>query len=94
MQFLFKLFTTKLTLDGFEYKTEKSDSGFRVIISRCPWYDLMANSERESLAEKVGTLICSTEYSGWASEFGDDICFQLERQICKGSEFCILHFNR
>jgi len=96
MEALFKLFTTKLTLDGFEYKTEKPEDGssFRIIISKCPWYDLMLNSGREGLSAKVGDRICNTEYAGWASEFDENISFQLERQICHGSASCILRFSR
>lgn len=93
---LFECLTTRLALDGFTFKVEKteSDCGFRVIIERCPWHGLMVKSGRESLSGKVGTLICSTEYSTWASEFGDDIRFELQRQICQGSEYCILRFSR
>jgi len=95
MEALFKCFTTKLALDGFTFKAEKigGDSGFRVIIDRCPWHDLMVKSGRANLSEKVGTCICNTEYRVWASEFGDNICFELQSQICKGSEFCILQFS-
>ena len=95
MEALVECFTTKLTLDGFTFRIEKTrnDRGFRVIINRCPWHSLMVKSGRENLSEKVGTLICNTEYSTWASEFGDNICFELQDQICKGSEFCILQFS-
>lgn len=96
MEALLECFTTKLTLDGFTFRVERTgdDSGFRVIIERCPWHDLMVKSGRENLSEKVGTLICNTEYSAWASEFDDNICFELQHQICKGSQFCILQFSR
>ena len=95
MEALFKCFTTKLTLDGFTFKTEKTgnNSGFRVIIDRCPWHDLMIKSGRENLSGKMGALICNTEGSVWASEFDDNIRFELQGQICKGSEFCILQFS-
>lgn len=95
MEALFHCLTTKLTLDGFRFETEKTgnDGSFKVIIDRCPWHDLMVKSGRENLSEKVGNLICNTEYSVWASEFGNDICFELQRQICKGSESCILQFS-
>ena len=92
---LFECFTAKLLLDGFRFKTEKAqnDSAFTVIIESCPWYDLITKSGREHLAEKVGALICNTEYSGWAAEFGDNIRFELQDQICKGSKSCILQFS-
>jgi hypothetical protein len=95
MEALFECLTTKLILDGFKFETEKTenDSGFRVIIDSCPWYDLMVKSGREHLAGNVGTRICNTEYSAWASEFNNDICFELQSQICKGAESCRLQFS-
>ena len=95
MEALFECFTTKLTLEGYAFKTDKigNNSGFRVIIDRCPWHDLMIKAKRENLSGKVGTLICNTEGSVWASEFDDNIRFELQSQICKGSEFCILQFS-
>ena len=92
---LFECFTAKLLLDGFRFKTEKArnSSIFTVIIESCPWYDLIIKSGREHLAERVGSLICNTEYSGWAAEFGGNISFELQEQICKGSKSCILQFG-
>ena len=96
MEDLFNCFTTKLTLDGFQFKTEKAEDGntFKVIIERCPWYDLMVNSKREHLSGKVGTRICNTEYSVWASEFSDNISCKLQEQLCKGSQTCVVQFSR
>jgi predicted ArsR family transcriptional regulator len=89
---LFEALTTKLKLEGFEFKTEKTDRGFRITINNCPWHNLMIKSKREVLSGKVGTLICNTEYRAWAAEFGENIKFELEEQICTGSRRCILEF--
>lgn len=95
MEALFECLTTKLMLDGFTFKTEKAENGggFRVIIDRCPWHDLMVKSGREHLSGKVGSRICNTEYLAWASEFNNGIRFELQSQICKGSESCRLQFS-
>jgi len=92
---LFECLTTKLSLEGFTFKAEKAGDGggFKIVISKCPWHDLMVKSGREELSGKVGALICNTENSVWASEFGDDILFGLGNQICKGSASCILKFS-
>ena len=92
---LFECLTTKFTIEGYAFKTEKTKngSGFRIIIERCPWHNLMVKSGRENLSGKVGTCICNTEYSVWASEFDEKISFELQCQICKGSEFCVLEFT-
>jgi len=91
---LFECLTTKLTLEGFKFKAEKKDShSFKIAINVCPWHNLMVKSGREKLSGKVGTLICNTEYSAWASEFGQNIRFELGEQICQGSQSCILHFK-
>ena len=86
--------TAKLSLEGFSFKAEKAgESGLRVVISRCPWHDLMIKSGRENLSVKVGSLICRTEYSVWAAEFGDNLLFRLPRQICDGAEACVLELS-
>lgn len=95
MRALFEGVTTKLTLEGFTFRADRAegDRGFRVTIDRCPWHELMVKSERKHLSEKVGTLICKAEYLAWASEFDEDIRFELEGQICGGSESCGLRFG-
>lgn len=91
---LFECITTKLGLEGFEFEAvEPNERGFDIVITGCPWHNLMLKSGREKFSGKVGTLICNTEYSGWASEFGDDIKFELGEQICEGSPTCVLRFR-
>jgi hypothetical protein len=92
---LIECLTTKLMLEGFTFKTETIENhrGFRIIIEKCPWFDLLVKSGRENLADKVSDVICNTDYSTWASEFGDNIKFELQRQICKDSKHCLLQFS-
>jgi hypothetical protein len=90
---LYEGISTRLDLEGFEFQAENYDEGFRIIIKKCPWHELMTKSGRGHLSEKVNVLICGTENSVWASEFGD-IIFEPEAQICKGSTGCILRFGR
>jgi hypothetical protein len=92
IQGLLEGITTRLTLEGFEFEAEKGSVGFRIFIKKCPWQELMTKSGREHLSEKVSSLICKTENSVWASEFGD-IPFQLEKQMCKSCEHCVLRFG-
>ena len=96
-----KCFSKKLELDGFEFEVEKSRStGFgndciNFVISRCPWHDILIRSKREHLSDKIGGVICSTEYSLWASEFGPDIKFEFgKNRICQGNSSCILSFMK
>ena len=95
MDALLECLATKLNLEGFEFHIEKSDSkaGLQISISDCPWHNLMLKSGREKLSGEIGSIICNTEYSAWASEFGDNIEFELKGQICKGSPSCILQFS-
>lgn len=93
MDALLECFSAKLKLDGFKFKTEKTVSKLKIIISSCPWHNIMIKSNRTSLSERIGSRICNTEYSVWAQEFGDDIKFSLEDKICRGSSSCILTFK-
>jgi hypothetical protein len=90
---LFEAVTTKLYLEGFVFEAERIDGGFRIVVSECPWHNIMVTAGREGLSGRVGTLICNSEYSVWASEFGRDIRFELGDQICEGCKTCVLNFS-
>jgi hypothetical protein len=89
-----KSLETKLALEGFKFKVEQGENGFRIRVSDCPWHNLIVKSEREKFSEKVGTAICGVEYSVWASEFDENVQFRLSAQKCKGSETCVLEFKK
>jgi hypothetical protein len=65
----------KLSLEGFKFKLEQEEKGFRIRISDCPWHNLMVKSGREKFSGMVGTTICNVEYSVWVSEFDENIQF-------------------
>jgi hypothetical protein len=90
---LLECFSVKLKLDGFKFNTKKTATKLKIIISSCPWHNIMIKSNRTVLSEKVGSRICNAEYSIWAQEFGDNIKFSLEDKICRGSSSCILTFK-
>ena len=96
MEGLLECLKSKLNLEGFVFRAERTRDGvgLRITLSRCPWHDLMVKSGREELSGKVGTLICNTEYSVWASEFGANIQFELKGQICTGGKSCVLAFQQ
>ena len=101
LEALCECFSIKLELDGFEFEVEKSrsqDTGndhINFIISRCPWHETMIKSNRTHLSEKVGGVVCKTEYGIWASEFGPDIKFKFgKNRICQGNSSCILSFMK
>jgi hypothetical protein len=89
-------FTTKLSLEGHHHRVENVDDrgGFQITIDQCPWHNIMVDAGREKLSGKVGSTICPTEYSVWASEFGDDIHWEQRCRLCEGSETCVIQFWR
>lgn len=84
----------KLEMDGFQFEKNKSKNLLTVSIYRCPWHDIMVKSGREKLSGKVGPLICHTEYSVWAQEFGKDLNFSLGDGLCCGQKHCSLIFSK
>ena len=100
LEALCECFSRKLDLDGFKFEVEKSipeDGGsgnIKFIISKCPWYDILLKSKRAHLSDRIGGVICSTEYNVWASEFGLNIKFEFgKKRICCGGLNCILSFK-
>jgi hypothetical protein len=86
--------TTKLILDGFEFKTIQSENGFEILIKGCPWHNILIQSKRSSVSAVIGKTICGTEYSVWAAEFDDKINFEFKDRICEGARSCILKFAK
>jgi hypothetical protein len=82
----------RLKLEGFDFDLGRDEAGINIIISRCPWHELMVKSGRGHLSKKVSDVICREENSVWATEFGD-ISYMPDEQICKGSVRCILRFR-
>jgi hypothetical protein len=93
---LLDCFIFKLNVEGFIFKIERMENkrGFRAIVDKCPWHNMLVNAGRENVSEIIGTTICNTDGSAWASEFGDDIRFEIESQLCSGSEKCIMKFSQ
>jgi hypothetical protein len=89
---LFRGVAARLRLEGFSFKGEREDEGFAILVTRCPWHDLMIRSGREHLSARVGELICQVENSAWGKEFGD-IGFQRTSGICRGDPECLLRFT-
>lgn len=95
LEALIECLTTKLGWEGYAYEAVRgsNDQGFEMLIRECPWHRLLVKSGREALGERVGVRICGTEYSVWASEFGEGIRFELGDTICQGSPSCVLRFQ-
>jgi hypothetical protein len=89
---LYECFTTKLAIDGLVFTSEKEENGFTIRITECPWLALLRNAEREHVAGTIGSKICTAEYSTWAKEFGADIQYELQSQLCRGATCCTLRF--
>ncbi len=86
-------FTTKMTLEGYTYDTRRTDDGFEISVTQCPWYDIMVGANRRHIAEKIGSRICTSEAKGWAAEFDKNISFELTGQLCQGKDCCRLCFK-
>jgi hypothetical protein len=92
---LFHCFTTKLTLEGYVFTSAwEGGNAFKVMISECPWYEMMKRSGREEFAGKVGACICRAEYAVWADEFGHGSGLEMSSFLCGGADYCQLEFRR
>lgn len=94
MDALLECIKIKMRLDKFKFEIKKINQGkdLKIVVDQCPWHNTMIKSGRENLSQKVGSAVCSVEYSVWAKEFGDNIGFEIKDRICKGSKCCTLFF--
>lgn len=88
---LLECFSAKLSIEGFEFRAAIDRDCLKVCITLCPWHHLMVKSGRGHLSEKVSSLICTTENSVWASEFGG-MRSEIGPRMCKGDQECVFKF--
>lgn len=87
-------FGAKLKLEGFTFTVKRRKDIVVFSVTRCPWMDILVKSGREHLFKDISELICETEYSVWAREFGPDLTFRLRGRLCCGAPCCRLQFSR
>ncbi|MBD3292432.1 MAG: hypothetical protein GF393_05880 [Armatimonadia bacterium] len=83
----------KLAAEGHRYDVHFENSGHvEVVISRCPWREVLEQSEREHLGPDIADRICATEIAAWADEFspeeGPQIVATMAESICDGDKCC------
>lgn len=85
----------KLDLDGYKFRLINKDNLISIKITECPWHNILIRSGREDLSEKIGSIICKTEYSAFAYEFDPKYKLEICSRICssKKENFCIFNFD-
>jgi len=85
----------KLAAEGHDYEVRvTSPAEAEIVITKCPWREVLAASGRTYLGPEIADRICATEGAMWASEFGADLQFELAEAICHGDDRCRLVFRR
>lgn len=106
MNDLLEALKIKMELDGFKISagikspgtsnkksTPSPEKILQIEITDCPWHNIMIKAKRENLSERIGSLICRTEYSTFAKEFNKNIEVKIADQICDRSNKCIFQFS-
>lgn len=83
----------KLAAEGHRYDVDfKNPDGAEIVISKCPWREILEGSGREHLGPDIADRICATEIAAWAEEFspedGPPIVAEMAEAICNGGECC------
>jgi predicted ArsR family transcriptional regulator len=86
---LVECLSARYALEGYDAAVEQGSEGeVSVCIKTCPWLEKMKKSGREHLASKVSQVICPTEHSAWAAEFGMTPEVDIPRSMCEGAGSC------
>jgi hypothetical protein len=83
----------KLAAEGHRYRaSSRNPDGAEIVISRCPWRDVLEQTGREHLGPEIADRICATEAATWAAEFSPDagpaIEMEMPESICRGDARC------
>jgi len=68
------------------------DSTLEVSITACPWLEILKNSDRLHLAERIAKKICVADLGAWAKEFGKVLKFSAINTKCADSHCCRVRF--
>ena len=75
----------------------ENTGGAAVVITQCPWREVLVQSGRERLGSEIADRICATEAAAWAREFspegGPAIRAEMTEAICRGDERCRIVFR-
>ena len=89
-----KAISVKLEAEGYDYKQKAlGPDHSQIVITKCPWYDILMKVNREHLAPKIADSICRLEFQTWLSEFGGHLSFSMESRCCVGDSVCVLDFH-
>jgi len=88
LQELARAFQLKFAAEGYDYRVESEESEVRIIVEKCPWYEILKSSGRTSIAEPIADRICALEFAGWAHEFAEPIEFQMRKRLCVEKDNC------
>ena len=92
---LVRCMALKFAAEGHDYAVRTPAPGeAEIVITRCPWHELLESSGRTHLGPEIADRICATEGATWATEFGDGIDFAMTEAICHGAEHCRFVFRR
>ncbi|MDD4859112.1 MAG: DUF6125 family protein [Dehalococcoidales bacterium] len=85
---------TKMTLDGHPVEIKwQGESGFEIIVKKCPWHELRVKSGRINISPRIGEVICGTNMTAIAAEFNKDIKVERPFRICSGDAACRFRFS-
>ena len=87
-----KALKVKLALDRFKFKIFKRQGLISVKITECPWHNILIRAGRENLSSRIGSTICTAEYSVFAGEFIPGATLELASRICSKNKSCLFNF--
>ncbi len=84
----------KFTSEGHDYQVTMANlKRAEIVISNCPWRELLVSSDRAHLGPEIADRICALEAATWAAEFSEQIEGELAEAICRGDERCRFTFK-
>jgi hypothetical protein len=90
---LVRCMALKCAAEGHRYDVSfQNPNQATFVISRCPWRQILEDSDREHLGPDIADRICAREATGWAEEFspeaGPTIEVEMAESICHGDCCC------
>lgn len=85
----------RFAVEGYEVGLNRlSGQTLEIQITSCPWRLQIIKSGNEKLLSGNAERVCPEVYKTWGREFLDQFGFEMNPQMCKGGENCLLKFYK
>ncbi len=94
LESIIEILKIKFGSEEYEYSYKIDQSSAEIKVIKCPWQEILIQSNRRDIGPVIGDEICQTELLSWINELNKDFKLETIARICQGHESCIFKIDK